>query len=283
MKLRLADALEEANSEIAFQSSIRRTIAASLEPYTCNNNTLESSPDIAASSWLFNGKNYQVHIKHDRRTSKIHAIESFITDEECQAMQAAAESQLHNATVADGKGGSQLSSSRKALQAGVVVPWQTPNHPISRLSSRTYGYLNHALGMDIQTAGQEDLMSIQYFGRGKNDTDPDHYTPHCDGDCTGLPHKHGTRMATMVMYCEVATIGGHTNFRNSGVHVKPRLHDAVFFSYIDPESKQMDDGFTEHSGCPVYEGSKKIAVQWFRFGVSEDEPWTAFNTLGIKK
>jgi len=113
------------------------------------------------------------------------------------------------------------------------------------------------------------------------DEAPDRYTPHCDGDCTGLPHKYGTRMATVVMYCTVADRGGHTNFRNAGVHVKPRRGDAIFFSYIDPESKLMDSGFTEHSGCPVFEGTKKIVTQWVRYGVDSDRPWNSFNTLGI--
>ena len=57
---------------------------------------------------------------------------------------------------------------------------------------------------------------------------------------------------------------------------------AIFFSYIDPETKITDTGFTEHSGCPVFEGEKKIVTQWIRLGVDEDSPWDAFNTLGIK-
>lgn len=42
-------------------------------------------------------------------------------------------------------------------------------------------------------------------------------------------------------------------------------------------------GFTEHSGCPVFEGEKKIVTQWIRLGVDEENPWDSFNTLGIKK
>lgn len=89
-------------------------------------------------------------------------------------------------------------------------------------------------------------------------------------------------MATMVMYCDLPTVGGSTNFRNSYVHVKPQKYNAVFFSYIDPETKLMDKGFTEHSGCPVYEGIKRIVTQWVRLGVDEENPWSSFNTLGIK-
>jgi hypothetical protein len=137
-------------------------------------------------------------------------IENFISDDECDAMEAAAQKSLHRATVADGKGGSRLSDNRKAMQAGIKVPWkdEASGNAIARLSRRVYDYTNHVLGLGIEEHGQEDLMSIQYFGRGKNDTEPDRYTPHCDGDCTGLPHKHGTRMATMVMYCDVADLGG---------------------------------------------------------------------------
>lgn len=62
------------------------------------------------------------------------------------------------------------------------------------------------------------------------------------GECTGLPHKPGNRMATMVLYCTVPKLGGHTNFRNAGVHVKPKAGNGIFFSYIDPEKLVMDNG-----------------------------------------
>lgn len=101
---------------------------------------------------------------------------------------------------------------------------------------------------------------------------------HCDGDCTGLPHHAGTRMATMVVYCTVPTVGGATNFRNAGVHVKPVVGNAVFFSYMDPKTRITDNRFTEHSGCPVYEGEKKIVTQWIRMGVDASNPWDSFNT-----
>jgi hypothetical protein len=45
----------------------------------------------------------------------------------------------------------------------------------------------------------------------------------------------------------------------------------------------MDSGFTQHSGCPVLEGEKKIVTQWMRKGVSSDEPWNSFNTMGVSK
>eukprot|EP00527_Entomoneis_sp_CCMP2396_P003937 CAMPEP_0198147638 /NCGR_PEP_ID=MMETSP1443-20131203/36914_1 /TAXON_ID=186043 /ORGANISM="Entomoneis sp., Strain CCMP2396" /LENGTH=485 /DNA_ID=CAMNT_0043812051 /DNA_START=186 /DNA_END=1643 /DNA_ORIENTATION=- len=280
--------LEEINEEIAFQASVRRDIAANLENYTCLDDGLDSSDTVEEQMWIHDrdvaSKRRKVSVMLDRPASKIHLIENFISPEECKAMEDSAAVSLHHATVADGKGGSQLSDNRKAMQAGIKVPWkkELSGDHIAGLSRRVYDYTNDVLDLGIEEFGQEDLMSIQYFGRGFNDTEPDRYTPHCDGECVGLPHKLGTRMATMVMYCDVADRGGHTNFRNAGVHIKPLVGSAIFFSYIDPETRTMDSGFTEHSGCPVFEGEKKIVTQWIRLGVDSENPWDSFNTLGIK-
>jgi hypothetical protein len=127
-------------------------------------------------------------------------MKNFITREECQAIENAAKPTLHRGTVADGNGGITLSDHRKAWQAGVDFGWKDPNNLIAQVGRRMYAYTNHATGYNLTTDGQEELMSIQYFGRGLNDTTPDQYKPHCDGECAGLPHKIGARVATMVMY-----------------------------------------------------------------------------------
>ena len=59
------------------------------------------------------------------------------------------------------------------------------------------------------------------------------------------------------------------------------MGNAIFFSYIDPVTKTMDTGFTEHSGCPVFEGEKKIVTQWIRYGVDTENPWDSFNTRAL--
>jgi hypothetical protein len=213
----VAQRLESVNEEIAFQASVRKGIAEKLENYTCLDETTNTSKSITDEPrhWhsAADGVTRTVHVKHERPASRIHVIEGFISPDECRAMEEEAAKKLHRATVADGKGGSRLSEARKAMQAGIKVNWALENaspeegggggHYIAKLSRRVYDYTNHVLGLNIQEFGQEDLMSIQYFGRGFNDTEPDRYTPHCDGDCTGLQHKNGTRMATMVMYCDV--------------------------------------------------------------------------------
>lgn len=236
-------------------------------------------------NWHYQGKDHTVGVLLDRDEAKIHYIKNFITPEECTAIEQAASKKLHKATVADGAGGSELVKSRKALQAGVRVPWENEKDgdPIALVSRRLYTYVNDATGYGIKEAGQEDIMSIQYFGRGLNDPEPDRYMPHCDGQCDGLKFQEAGRVATMVMYCDAPENlkGGATNFRNVGIHVKPEVGAAAFFSYLGSDGT-TDNRLTEHSCCPVLEGSKKIAVQWLRLGVGEENPWNAYNTLNVR-
>lgn len=280
----VAKEMEAAKEEITFQATVRKNMAELLENYTCADYDLPSTEPLRTEYWKWKGVRRKVNIMHDRPASKVHVIQNFISKDECKAMEDAAAKKLHRATVADGKGGSELSPNRKAMQAGIRIPWEKEKEGnlLADLSRRVYDYTDHVLKMGIDEHGQEDLMSIQYEGRGEDDKEPDRYMPHCDGDCTGLDHKDGQRMATVVIYCDVPEKGGATNFRNAGLHVVPEAGSATFFSYIDPETMRMDTGFTEHSGCPVIEGEKKIVTQWVRYGVDNENPWDSFNTLGIK-
>lgn len=90
----------------------------------------------------------------------------------------------------------------------------------------------------------------------------------------------GNRVATMIIYTRAPDVGGHTNFGRANVHIKPRVGDAIFFSYMDPETRRNDNGLTEHSACPVYEGTKNIVTHWMRLGVSMEKPFYDFNSLG---
>jgi hypothetical protein len=86
----------------------------------------------------------------------------------------------------------------------------------------------------------------------------------------------------MFVHSAIPESGGHTNFRNVAVHVKPEVGTAVYFSYMDPATNLTDNGFTEHSGCPVYEGGKNIVTQWIRYGVDDESPWNSYNTRKFK-
>jgi hypothetical protein len=276
IKVGLTNEIISANEEIAFQSEVRTDMGEQMENYTCADRTLNTTEPKRTEYW--EGRTVSVMI--DRPAAKIHVIEDFLTHEECMAVEEKARPGLHKAAVADNKGGSEISDNRKAMQATIKVHWdkEDDGDHISQLSRRVYDYVNHVLPFDIRENGQEDLMSIQYFGRGPDDDKPDRYMPHCDGDCNGLDFKTGQRMATIVMYCNTPEVGGQTRFRNSNVHIIPKKYAATFFSYIDPKTMKMDSGLTEHSGCPVIEGEKKIVTQWIRLGVSDADPWNSWNT-----
>lgn len=280
----VAAEMKKNTEDQAGQSIIRERMGELFESYTCKDYDLPITASIDSKQWSYKHHDHEISVFLERPASRIHFIENFISPEQCIAMENEATTKLHAATVADGSGGSILSPSRKAKQAGIRIPWHLENkeNPLATISRKVYDYVNWALDMDIDEHGQEDLMSIQYVGRGHNETEPDRYMPHCDGDCTGSDFRPGNRMATIVMYCTVPEIGGATNFRNSGVHIKPKPFSAVFFSYLDPDSMKMDNKFTEHSGCPVIKGEKKIVTQWVRLGVDKDSPWDSFNTMGIK-
>lgn len=200
----VAKTIARSNEEIAFQAKIRRDLAAQMENYTCVDPDLNTTDPVESTFWMgaADKKRRSVDVMLDRPASRIRVVKNFVSQEECDAMSDAAAKKLHRATVADGKGGHEFSEHRKAMQAGIKVNWskEKDGDAIARLSRRVYDFNNYVLGLDIDEHGQEDLMSIQYFGRGDNDTTPDRYSPHCDGECLGLPHKTGTRMATMVMY-----------------------------------------------------------------------------------
>lgn len=299
------------NEELAFEKSLRRSIAHQTENYTCADPRMETSAPIRTTEWKYENATgtLKVGVLHEHKDSHIHILYNFISPSECRAIQEAAAPTLHRGTVADGKGGSMLSDNRKAWQSGVKVDDYNTDNPIANVKKRLFAYANHAVGFQMELDGQEDIMSIQYFGKPENATissdetmdkltpstapevfpaveaaAPDQYTPHCDGECTGMPHKSGGRVATMVMYCDVPAAGsGATNFQQANVHVKPTLGAAVFFAYMNPTTGIHDDGFTTHSGCPVTVGTKRIAVQWMRVGVDEDNPWDSFDTNTVRR
>lgn len=283
----LAPRVKALDDEVEFERDLRVEASSIAENFTCVKAGLESSPDIVTEEWIaIDNVARTKHIKLDRSASRIHVVENFASPAECKAMEEEAEKDLHVAATADGKGGSKISVNRKAMQAGIKPKFTEEGDPldgnlIAVLSGRVYEYVNHVLDLNISHHGQEPLMSIQYFGRGKHDIEPDRYTPHCDGICSGEEHVYGSRMATMVIYCKIPEKGGHTNFQNANVHVKPKPGDAVFFSYFDPLTNITDHGLTQHSGCPVYEGEKKIITQWVRYGVDSKTPHSAYNTLNI--
>jgi len=157
---------EEYNKKIKDEASLRTRLAAQWEDYTCADQSLPTTAPKSLHNWNYQGEDHIVGVLLDRDEAKIHYIKNFISSEECAAIESAASSNLHEATVADGAGGSQLISSRKALQAGIRIPWDKEGvgDPIAVLARRLYTYVNEATGYGIEEAGQEDISLSSTLG-----------------------------------------------------------------------------------------------------------------------
>ncbi|KAL3905515.1 MAG: hypothetical protein SGARI_004422 [Bacillariaceae sp.] len=158
---KLVPKIKSLTDEIEFQREVRTTASVNSENFTCSNPQLETSPDVRTEEWTSPKDNVTriEHIKLDRPTSRIHVVEDFASPAECKAMEEEAAKRLQVASTADGKGGTKISLSRKAMQAAINPKFTQDGEAvdgnlIAVLSGRVYEYVNHVLGMGIEHHGQ---------------------------------------------------------------------------------------------------------------------------------
>jgi hypothetical protein len=254
----------------------RDALSSRLRNYTCADDNMTTSEPI--SSYVYTSSdNLQIKIDnlYETDAAKIWIANDFVTDAECDVLMEYGRPRLARATVAAEDGTSVVSESRKANQASYLLNQQNPKgDPLYQLYNRVFGLVNDHAGYSLTSEGQEDFTIIQYNVE-------DQYTPHCDGTCDGSEHNKYGRVATAVIYCKAADRGGGTTFTNNDIFVTPKKGMATFFSYKDMNTGMMDDGDTEHSGCPVLAGEKWITTVWMREGVSNSEPWNKYDPSGL--
>jgi len=237
-----SEALEKSNKEIEFQAGVRTNMADLLETYVCSDpNFNMTEPDEEHGS---------VKVMLDGKTIKVIMIADFVNEKECEAMEKAADFKLRAAGIS-GEG--------KVALAGIEIPWDKRNNVIATVGRRVIDYAK-SQNLDVSDEGQENILSFQSVVPGK-DEEIGRDLPSCDGECAD-PTKvqPGNRIATMVMHCKVPTQGGAANFRNAGLHLIPKVGSAIFYSYVDVETENMDTGFSIRSACPVVEGESKIVT-----------------------
>mmetsp|Transcript_8871 Transcript_8871/g.27296 ORF Transcript_8871/g.27296 Transcript_8871/m.27296 type:complete len:582 (+) Transcript_8871:48-1793(+) len=240
-----------------------------LDPVTILNGSLRAQP-------LFRGDLLGLPF------ANISLLQKFATPDECSAVVDAARPRLQRATVNEEGDPTAVSESRRA-QAANVEPRDLANtsDPIARLWNRAFDVANALTGYDLDPRGQE-FFSVIYYNGSSQTTRPDEYRPHCDGSCDGSPHVHGGRVATMLLYCETASEGGATTFTQARTVAAPEPTDAVFFSYYNARTGNMDTGLTTHSGCPVRGGDKWVITLWMRKGISQHDTWSKYDPTGAR-
>jgi hypothetical protein len=213
----------------------------------------------------------------ERGNARIYLLHDIISPQECQALQDRAKGRLATAVVTgDSPGESVVSAARKAKSAMVKPKVDDPTDILGGLVRRVFTFVNEYGGggyENFQLEGQEPFNVIMY------NTSGDEYRPHCDGYCDSSKYMQGGRAATVVLFCKEAARGGQTSFMNADILLKGKAGQAAFFHYRDSEG-YVDSGWTKHSGCPVVEGTKFIATQWIREGVSTANPWYFYTPTG---
>ena len=176
---------------------------------------------------------------------------SLLSDEECDALIAAARPRMaRSLTVATKTGGEELNADRTSngmfFQRG-------ENEIVKRLEERIAKLVNWPV------ENGEGLQILQYGPGAEYKPHYDYFDPNEPGTSTILK-RGGQRVATLVMYLGEPDKGGGTTFPDVHLEVAPKRGNAVFFSYerAHPSTKTL------HGGAPVIAGEKWIATKWLR-------------------
>lgn len=285
MELNVNATLKELQEEIDFQSRVRNQIGNRLGSYACQDVNFTATESKENKTWEFENKIHPLRIYHDRANSHVALVENFATHQQCQAVLDQAAKAKHEGggrglQYVDGTNGLFANKGSVKLDPSILERnkkggWLKPEDHLHSLVRKMYSFANDYLKIDgadlAPLAVQEDLFVLHYAsGDAKH-----RYEPHCDGPCSGGDYKPGERIATMIIYCDVPKKGGATHFSQTGIHLKPDAGSALFFSYLDPATMEVDTGFSEHQGCSVAEGDKRVISHKFRSGIlpkDEKEP-----------
>mmetsp|Transcript_21817 Transcript_21817/g.68435 ORF Transcript_21817/g.68435 Transcript_21817/m.68435 type:complete len:237 (-) Transcript_21817:169-879(-) len=207
-----------------------------------------------------------------REEPPIYVVDGFVSRAECEAMVNATVPRMGRSVVSGGG----FSAARRSYSVNMYPEYEDPNRPVTALARRLFAFAREAAGYEtlMEGPGQEPVNAVYYKDDG------DQYRAHCDGECNGGPWREGKRIATGLVYCETADRGGDTLFTRVGLKVVPKPGQLLFFGYKLRDkgsptgwAAAMDNGVTEHSGCPLREGRKWIATMWYREGMTPERGW----------
>eukprot|EP00928_Gymnodinium_smaydae_P018719 TRINITY_DN17134_c0_g2_i1.p1 TRINITY_DN17134_c0_g2~~TRINITY_DN17134_c0_g2_i1.p1 ORF type:complete len:628 (-),score=55.25 TRINITY_DN17134_c0_g2_i1:227-2110(-) len=195
------------------------------------------------------------------------AIPAFATKDECDTVTRLAGTDLTRATVG-GIGKTSTSRARRTLTRNLYPDLDDDTSTLTRLTTRSFAVARQATGYDLNPEGQEPVNWL-FYKPGYE------YRPHCDGACGTKEARDGGRVASSLLYCNVASDGGGTVFSIDKLKLEPSAGMFMLFAYkSDPQR------LTQHAACPVLSGSKSTATQWYRESVSDEKPWDKFENWG---
>jgi len=214
-----------------------------------------------------------------RESPPVYLVHDFATAKECEYMMNITVPHMAPSVVYGGNTAGSASSYRQSFSVNMYADWDDETNTITRMVRRKFAFAREVAEYEelVEGEGQEPLNSVYYKNLD------DQYRPHCDGQCHGGRYRKGERIATSLTYCAVADKGGYTMFSRTGLKVVPQIRQMLFFGYKLPPAVEdgmplMDKGHTEHTGCPLREGSsaKWIATMWYREGMTAERGWEQF-------
>lgn len=208
-------------------------------------------PDLSSSPLYVDAGDRRVQVLQTLRHPRVIVFGDLVSDEECEALIAAARQRLaRSLTVETQTGGETLNVDRTS--DGMFFE-RGENPIVARLEQRIAALLRWPLEFG------EGLQILRYAPGAQ-------YRPHYDYFDPGEPgtpvilRRGGQRVATLVMYLQEPEQGGATTFPDVGLEVAPKRGTGVFFSYERPDPATR----TLHGGAPVLSGEKWVATKWLR-------------------
>lgn len=208
-------------------------------------------PDLSAAPLYVDAGDRRVQVLQTMRNPRVIVFGDLVSDEECDALIAAARQRLaRSLTVETQTGGEALNVDRTS--DGMFFE-RGENPVVARLEQRIAKLLQWPLEFG------EGLQILRYAPGAQ-------YRPHYDYFDPGEPgtpvilRRGGQRVATLVMYLQEPEQGGATTFPDVGLEVAPKRGIGVFFSYERPDPATR----TLHGGAPVLSGEKWVATKWLR-------------------
>ena len=208
-------------------------------------------PDLQADPCCIDAGDRQVHVLMSMRHPRVVVFGNLLSDEECNAIIAAANPRMQRSLTVDNQSGGEAvnddrTSNGMFFQRGEL-------DLIRRIEARIARLLNWPI------ENGEGLQVLHYRPGAEYKPHYDYFAPNEPGTPTILK-RGGQRVGTLVMYLNEPTRGGGTTFPDVGLQVVPLRGNAVFFSYDRPDPATK----TLHGGAPVLEGEKWIATKWLR-------------------
>lgn len=192
-----------------------------------------------------------VNILATMRRPNLTVLAGFLSDDECDALIAAAIPSMVRSTTL-GLDGSDAQNSYSGRTSSGMFFRRGETELCERIEARIAALVNWPV---INGEG----LQVLHYAPGAE------YKPHNDYFDKSLPgtaavlSRGGQRVGTLIMYLNTPEQGGGTVFPNVGVEVAPIKGNALFFSYDDDVTS-----LSLHGGSPVIAGQKWVATKWLR-------------------